>query len=286
MAKETSAFVRKLAHNDPAIRKSAFAALTKYLQSPSGQKLRFHDLEKLWKGLYYSMWFCDKPIPQQNLAGDLGELFAKTVPQNKLADFHRAFWAVLMREWHSIDKWRLDKFLMLVRRAVRNSFFRLAEHQWPQLEVSQFLAVLEEYPLSNNVKFPQSLAYHVCDIYLDEIEYVIFKDFRDYSEENDDDEESESEDESGDDAELPAKSTPKAPKPSLGEKETEARKADIIAQTPVSLLLGPFEKLASGAKNKAMRSKVKEEILEDSRVLKWTGAEPASSDSEDEWTGF
>lgn len=290
MAKESSAFVRKLAHNDPTIRKSAFKALTKYLQSPLGQKLRLLDLEKLWKGLYFCMWYCDKPVPQQSLAGDLGELFSKVVPQNKLTDFHRAFWVVLLREWYSIDKWRVDKFMMLVRRVIRHQFFRLSENGWDSEEVAAFVDVLGEYPLANNPKFPQSLAYHVCDLYLDEIEYVVFKDFRDYSEESmgeessDESDDSESEDES--DSETKEEKKESSSKPSLSEDEIDAKKKEIIAQTPVSALLTPFKNLAESATNKAMRTKCKEEILDDDRLTQWAVTEREESEDEDEWTGF
>ncbi|KAF8004626.1 hypothetical protein HF325_000083 [Metschnikowia pulcherrima] len=297
MVKESSAFVRKLAHNDPATRKAAFDSLTNYLQSPAGARLRFLDLEKLWKGLYFSMWYCDKPVPQQNLAGNLGELFSKVIPQEKLADFHRAFWAVFMREWHLIDKWRLDKFLMLVRRVLRHNFFRLCENGWKEQEVAEFVAVLEEYPLMNNMKFPQSLTYHICDIYLDELEYVVFKEFREYSEESEDSEESAdsgSDDDSDSDSEdenKAGKADKTGEKPAgktqkLSEEEISEKKATIIAQTPVKALVAPFEKVAETLKNKALREKCKEDLLDDKRLQTWAVVDGEESESEDEWTGF
>lgn len=288
MAQDTNAFVRKLAHNDPATRLAAFTALKNFLKSKSSSKLDLLEMKKLWRGLYFSMWYCDKPIPQQNLAGNLGELFSEVIPQQKLAEFHQAFWEVLGKEWPSLDKWRLDKFLMLVRRVLRHLLFRLEAHGWPESEVKEFLDVLKLYPLSDNAKFPQSLAYHVCDIYLDEIEYVIFKEFRSDIQEDESDDESDESDNSEDEddeekEEKPAKSTKKK----LSEDEIEKKKAEIVASTPIALLVEPFQTLAKSAKNRALRKKIQDEVTEDDRLKAWCPVEGADeADSEEEWTGF
>lgn len=287
MAKETNTFVRKLAHNDAATRLAAFTALKKFLRSKASSKLDLLEMEKLWRGLYFSMWYCDKPIPQQNLAGNLGELFSKVIPQAQLADFHRAFWVIISKEWPTLDKWRLDKFLMLVRRVLRHLLFRLETDSWPTEEVQSFVDVLKEYPLSDNPKFPQSLAYHVCDIYLDEIEYVIFKDVRDYSQEDESDSESDEEDEENDDDDQEENTKSAKSKKQLSEIETEKLKAEIISRTPIAKLVEPFETLAKSAKNKALREKIKSEVTEDARLQVWgLGASDDGADSDEEWTGF
>lgn len=290
MPSETNTFVRKLAHNDASVRNAAFKALCNYLKSKSSAKLDLLELEKLWRGLYFSMWYCDKPIPQQNLAGHLGELFSKVVPDNKLKLFHQAFWEVMAKEWYSLDKWRIDKFYMLVRRVLRHQLFRLEAQGFPKKETADFLDILKQYPLKNDTKFPQSLAYHVCDIYLDEIEYVIFKDFRDYSQEDDVEDEEEgssSDDEKEEDSTNEEEEKEEKPeKAELSEEEIEAKKTAICAKTPLATLVEPFQELEKSAKNKAMRAKCKEEVTEDERLKKWGVLEDKTEESEDEWTGF
>lgn len=304
MAVETSSFVRKLAHNDAATRSAAFDSLCSFLTSKSLAKLSFLELKKIWKGLYFSMWFCDKPIPQQDLAGNLGKLFSEVVTADQLEAFHQAFWAVILKEWHSIDKWRLDKYLMLVRRVLRHLLFRLASEDWTEGKIDLFLSVLNEYPLGDDVRFPQSLTYHVCDILLDEIEYVVFKDFRSYSEENDadDDEDSNEEDEDEDadeDADKNEKMNDAQTKNNgseatsmdvfkdLSEEELAARKKAVATTTPIASLIAPFQKLAVSAKNKALRAKIQEEILNDERLKQWGVLEIEEDEgSGDEWTGF
>lgn len=283
MPNTTSSFVRKLAHNDAAVRLAAFDALKNFLKSKSSAKLDLLEMEKLWKGLYYSMWYCDKPIPQQNLAGNLGNLFSEVIPENKLEVFHEAFWVVMIKEWPSLDKWRLDKFYMLIRRVLRHQFFRMAAAEWPEKQVESFLAVLEKYPINENPKFPKSLAYHVCDIYLNEIEYVIFKDFRDYTEEIDDEEEDS--DDEDDEEEKEEKEEEKKVK--LTEEEIEQKKEEIVAKTPIVKLISPFQKLVTSGKFKPLKEKIREEILDDERLKIWRAVEDEEADSdEDEWTGF
>lgn len=315
MVSESNAFVKKLAHNDASVRESSFQALCAFLSSKTLSKLDHLEMKKIWKGLYFSMWFCDKPIPQQNLAGNLGKLFSEVIPSDSLQTFHQAFWAVLLKEWHSIDKWRLDKYLMLVRRVLRHLLFRLAAEDWPQAKIDEFLLVLKEYPLCNDSRFPQSLAYHVCDIFLDEIEYVVFKDFRLYSEELDDDddddddedddddlddEEDDEEDDADDDEgegeedgnqdEDKLANQDDAAKEDLKKltgEELAAKKRAVADATPIASLLIPFQELSKNAKNKALRMKIKEEILDDDRLKEWGLVKDTDNvNSDEEWTGF
>lgn len=291
MPSETNTFVRKLAHNDAATRNAAFKALCNFLKSKASGKLDLLEMEKLWRGLYFSMWYCDKAVPQQNLAGNLGELFSVVIPENRLKLFHQAFWEVMAKEWHSLDKWRVDKFYMLVRRVLRHQLFRLEAGGWSKKQTAEFVAVLRQYPLVDDSKFPQSLAYHVCDIFLDEVEYVIFKDFRDFSQEDNEeesDEESDDEDgeSEGDEEREDEGTTTKKPMNKLSEEEIAEKKAAICKKTPIAVLIAPFQELAKSAKNKAMRAKCREEVTEDSRLQEWGVLEIKEAESDDEWTGF
>lgn len=303
MGKETTTFVRNLAHNDASIRQNAFKTLCQFLASKSDKKFQLLDAEKLWRGLYFSMWYCDKPIPQQSLAGNFGKLYSEVIPDASLDVFHEAFWLVMAREWPSLDKWRLDKFYMLVRRVVRHLFFRLQKSGWNKAQVKLFLAILARGPLSTNFKFPQALAYHVCDIYLDELEYVIFLEFRELSQEdaedeNEDDSESESESE---DEEAEVEEQEEGEKsedasdleddvPLEESKELKEKKQKIVDATPVALLITPFEALAETG-SAAARNKCREEVLDDPRLEQW-GIKASNDDDDDdddgegEWTGF
>jgi ribosomal RNA-processing protein 1 len=101
---------------DRKIRTSALESLRTFLSaSATSARLTHLDNLKLWKGLYYSLWMCDRPIPQQNLCAELAAL-VDILPDEAVAPWLAAFWATLGREWTSIDVYRLEKFLLLVRR--------------------------------------------------------------------------------------------------------------------------------------------------------------------------
>lgn len=315
MLDSVNSFVRKLAHNDAATRSAAFNALCNFLKSKSSKNLALLEAEKLWKGLYYSMWYCDKPIPQQNLAGNLGKLFSEVIPDQHLKIFHEAFWVIMDKEWPSLDRWRIDKFYMLIRRIVRHNFFRLEISQWNDKMLEDFLDVLRKYVFANEKWIPKALAYHICDIYLDEIEYVVFKEFRDYSEEDEGDDEqdesdsdenddSDSEDEEGDASKqthqknedsktssLPEKNGDEEQGAEKDESEIASKKKQLISLIPLKKLLSIFEETLTKSNYKPLRQKCEDEVLNDERLQEWgfvdshSSDESSSSDSE-EWTGF
>jgi len=167
-----SPFLRDLASSDPELRTSALDNLRTYLSAHSA----FQPLEllKLWKGLYYSMWMCDKPLAQQRLAAELADLINTVRPANVLP-FLEAFWLTIAREWTGIEALRMDKYLRLVRFVLRASFVWLSRNHWADAKArKKYLTILEETPLcAKDIRVPNGLRYHVLDIYVDELEVVM-----------------------------------------------------------------------------------------------------------------
>lgn len=281
MSTQTSTFVKKLASNERLTREAAFESLQKYLRSKSSSNLSLLDMEKLWKGLYFAMWFSDKPKPQENLAESLAKLFSEVIPIDKVSTFHEAFWVIIIKEWPSIDQWRIDKYYMLIRRVLRHNFIRLRNDDWKEDQLDSFLEILTKLPLSGDKSISVALPYHLCDIYIEELETVLFEDL--------DQEELEDEDDDTKKLEL--------------YKENFRKKLEIVQQTPVVSLILPFEKLNKNALLKTLREKAKEEVLDDQRLKDWGVIDNESDndddddennddndddddDKEDEWTGF
>lgn len=263
--KQTSTFVKKLASNDRKTREAAFEALGNYLKSRSSSKLSLLEMEKLWKGLYFAMWFCDKAGPQEKLAQELANLFSDVIPAASYSTFHEAFWVILIKEWPSIDQWRIDKYYLTIRRILRQNFIRLQKNGWEEEEINEFLQVLEKHVLSGDKSVPVALPYHLCDIYIDEIETVLFADLEEADLEENEEQ----------------------------FKEVFRQKLDIVEKTPVEKLLSPFAKLNKSALLKTLRIKCKEEVLEDQRLKDWgvfeTGTDNESEEDdeeEEEWKGF
>ena len=63
------------------------------------------DFMKLWKGLYYCMWMCDRMRVQQRLADDLANLVSVLQPKNTIL-FIQAFWTTLCNQWPLLDQHR------------------------------------------------------------------------------------------------------------------------------------------------------------------------------------
>ncbi|KAK2760724.1 hypothetical protein FQN54_001960 [Arachnomyces sp. PD_36] len=107
-------FVRELASSDRPTRDKAVESLTLYLSSRRDFSLL--ELLKVWKGLFFCFYHSDRPLTQQALARNLSYKLVPALPRpNTLQNFLRAFWTTISRDFHSLDRLRLDKYLFLIR---------------------------------------------------------------------------------------------------------------------------------------------------------------------------
>lgn len=183
---------------DRKLRTSALSSLHAFLSARQvASALTPLDVLKLWKGLFYALWMCDRPIPQQNLCNELADL-VHVVPRVAAVPWLRAFWATMSREWTGIDVLRMEKFLLLVRRVVGASF-KWMRHGggnaagrkggaagWDASKVDDVLGLLGEWPfaLEEEARIEQTaeeggqisqkiaagLRLHVLDVWVDEAE--------------------------------------------------------------------------------------------------------------------
>jgi hypothetical protein len=98
-----SIFILTLFAAERKEREAAVSSLRTYL-SRDAEFSRL-DFLKLWKGLYYCMWMCDRMRVQQQLADTLAELVDVLQPQNTIT-FFDAFWSTLAKQWHTLDQHR------------------------------------------------------------------------------------------------------------------------------------------------------------------------------------
>ncbi|KAH0287921.1 nucleolar [Aureobasidium namibiae CBS 147.97] len=165
-------FIKQLVHNDRQVRDKAVASLRTFLSrsTPFSQL----DFLKLWKGLFYCMWSCDKPAPQRRLALDLSALVSLLSTRTNFIGYMRAFWTTIAREYTGIDSLRMDKFLFLIRSYVNAGFAYCAKSHWKdEVTTKEYLDLLREIPLNpRDAKVPTGLKYHVVDVYVDELEKV------------------------------------------------------------------------------------------------------------------
>ncbi|KGR08799.1 ribosomal RNA-processing protein 1 [Candida albicans P57072] len=274
---QTSSFVKKLASNDKPTRDSALESLKNFLGSK--KDLSLLDLKKIWKGLYFSMWYCDRSKAQERLAENLGKLYSETVSVSLFPQFVLAFFDIISIEWPNIDQWRVDKYYLLIRRILRHNFKFLKQNNWDEELVENWVNVLHQSVLSGEKNVSMGLPYHLCDIFIDELELVMFEDIQEEIDDLDND------------ASLEDKT------------KLLGKKIDIVSEVPVLKLLEPFQKLNKSAQLKTLREKCAEEVLNDERLKDWGVIEADDSDDsdnegsgddddddddedEDEWKGF
>ncbi|ORY34723.1 nucleolar protein,Nop52-domain-containing protein [Naematelia encephala] len=198
---------KQLAHTDKQVRDRAIASLVAFVSAgaqdggPSTSSAGYTplaegEMDKLWKGLFYCFWMSDKPLVQQSLASDLAELVLKIQPRparskginlseekieldderfDAALGFLAGFWRSMVREWHGIDRLRVDKFYMLIRRYVNATFRLLARGGWKEEQVGRVNDVLagKGGPITVDVSVPKALAGHLSDIYLEELDKVL-----------------------------------------------------------------------------------------------------------------
>jgi ribosomal RNA-processing protein 1 len=246
---ESYPFIKKLAANDRPTRDSALASLNQFLRAK--RKLDEFELQKLWKGLFYSMWFSDRPKTQQRLADDLANLL-DVIDEANFFNFVDAFWVIMAREWDGIDKHRIDKFYLLMRRYVASMLRRMKKEQWGEKWLQEYQRVFGRVPLNiSDLKIPNALRLHIDDIFVDELEKII-----------------EADQDSSESEEL------------------------NVSDVPFNQLLGPFFKLATECPLKFIREHTMKYVLQDSRLVAWGAVEDTTKDeqseerSDDEWGGF
>ncbi|CAO3654790.1 unnamed protein product [Mucor hiemalis] len=162
---------KQLAANEKKTRDKAIRSLRKFLSTDSNMSEM--ELIKLWKGLFYCFWMSDKPLIQQELANDLGAL-VMNMPASNAIPFLKAFWQIHCQEWHGLDRIRLDKYYLLLRRVIYFSFQFLARESWDAVYLEAYTDMLIEGPLSpTDRKNPDAIRYHIIDLYFEELEKVL-----------------------------------------------------------------------------------------------------------------
>lgn len=153
---------------DKKSRDAALDSLRTYLSCR--RDLSSIELLKLWKGLFYCLWMCDRPLAQQAVTNSLAQLIF-VLPPESVIPFLRAFWQTMQREWTNIDVLRMEKFLLLTRRCLGVSLEFLSGHDWNGEMTEQMILLLTEIPLNIiDLRVPNGMRYHVIDIYVDELE--------------------------------------------------------------------------------------------------------------------
>jgi ribosomal RNA-processing protein 1 len=106
---------------------------------------------------------------QTALADRLSEIMA-AVPASVGALYFRIFVRTMRREWFGIDRHRMDKFMMLVRKLYAAHLRFLAATGWDTAVVTEFAEFWRaEVLLPSDTIAASGFAYHVADLVLSEL---------------------------------------------------------------------------------------------------------------------
>lgn len=163
---------RLLANNDKKVRDKVLKRLNKWLTIRSQSSFVFTktDFMSLWKGLFYCMWMSDKMLIQEELAESLSKLVHCLKSKDTIILYTSCALQTLATEWFGIDQYRLDKFSMLVRRILRQTFVVCKNHSWNMEWVTEFSKIFMQLFL--HVKTDLGFNLHVTEIYLEELAKV------------------------------------------------------------------------------------------------------------------
>lgn len=165
-----------MANNEKKIRDRAVNKLRAWIRSrpKDGPGFGELDLMKVWKGLFYCMWMSDKPLIQEELALNISQLVLSFRNEQSAVLFIKTFFKTMEREWHGIDRLRLDKFYLLIRFFVKGTFNFLKKTDWEDRWVMEVSSVFHEEPLNPmSQAVPDGIRFHTVAVYLVELKSVV-----------------------------------------------------------------------------------------------------------------
>ncbi|PAV64540.1 hypothetical protein WR25_01641 [Diploscapter pachys] len=162
---------QKLACGEPVARQRALRALEDWIRQQSSHiEFTEDDMLRLWKGLHYVLWMQDKMIMQEELTEKISSLFHVFAKEEDKKLFLRCYFVLLRKEWIQIDRWRMDKFLMQMRRMVRAVFAYLRDLGWKKEIREEYWSILKESLITENRNISESLKFHFASLVLDELD--------------------------------------------------------------------------------------------------------------------
>merc|ERR1719193_1038372 len=128
---------------------------------------------RIWKGLFYCYWMSDKPLVQEELAENISSMVGSFQTTQDGLGFVQAFAKTFQREWFGVDRWRMDKTMMFVRRFLRHSLKLVAKAEWEETLLEAFIEVVrKEVVLTDPANASLGFQLHFTDVFLEEVAKV------------------------------------------------------------------------------------------------------------------
>lgn len=159
-------FARALSDTEKRVRDASLTSLQTWL-SQNAAYMDTQQMDHLWKALFYCIWMADKPHIITRVIHNVVNL-ADIAGQ----PFLDALFVCIMREWHGIDRHRVDKYYELVTAALQKCLSRFNDIQSLDTlmeRVEVFLNMLREKVWHPSRQRGIGLALHVLDVYIDAV---------------------------------------------------------------------------------------------------------------------
>ena len=169
-------FAKKLANNDVKVRNRALKRLKAWLSKKTetvDSAISDDDLLKIWKGLFYCMWYSDSYLVQESLAESISDILYCFKDQNFGMLYVKTFFDEMGREWLGIDRLRLDKFYLLVKNMLFSTLEYVGKGGWMENSLSLFSNNLESFILSKS--YPDGLKIFLAEKILEAIQITFQK---------------------------------------------------------------------------------------------------------------
>ncbi|MCO5594963.1 hypothetical protein L7F22_049000 [Adiantum nelumboides] len=164
-------FARRLASPKKKTREKAISLLVLWLTSQ--KQAEEDELKKVWKGLFYCVWHSDKAPVQADLIERLASILEKLNARLALK-FFKVFLMTMRREWAGIDRLRLDKFYLLLRRYLAHVLSVLQKSGWDADLTKEFMdMLLENAFLAKDQYAALGINLHYADIFLPELKNFV-----------------------------------------------------------------------------------------------------------------
>lgn len=165
---EGPSLIKRLAACDKSTRDKAVRSLLN-TWFPSQTEVSDEEMKRMWKGLFYCVWHADKLPAQSDLIEKLSSVLPK-LQQGLSLQYFSVFLLTMRREWTGIDKLRLDKFYLLIRRFLNCFFAMLKKWSWDLDFTRRSIQVLVDGTFLADDKFQgNGVNYHIASVFLEEI---------------------------------------------------------------------------------------------------------------------
>ncbi|CAD5206753.1 unnamed protein product [Bursaphelenchus okinawaensis] len=167
-------FAENLCSCSPKIRRRALNRLHDFIKNQT-QKREFtpESFNRLCRGLHYAMWMQDKMLLQEELSDEYGSLVNLYNTHEEAIEYMRSMMYTLSKHWLNIDKWRMDKFLQMMRRLFRAFFVYLKNKNWDEeLVESSILFMRQTLITGEESGIHESLKMHFATLYIEELDYA------------------------------------------------------------------------------------------------------------------